>query len=373
MTQPRIIEADAAGVSNADICAFYATHWARPIALSRPDFLHWQMNAAPGAKGRNHSVVALEGDRIIAVMGVTPATFQYLRQDCTGAELTTWVVAPEARGKGVGKAILQHLQGRYAVLTGAGITGAALPLYLGAGFTHLAHMPRFFYVADFAKAQAFASIPDPAQAVTARRQAQAAPQLWRAEAVPAAALAPAAASLSPYGHFRRDAARLAWRHDRHAAFRYAAFTVQDPGQSGTSAGVILREDTVLQTPILHVVDLFGPPHHMPAALAFIEDEARRRGAAFVDISLTAGPLIARLRARGWSSAVDDPLIELPSLFYPVELRRPPTTSLILWGRDAPQRLYDFSRLHITRADMDLDRPTLAWYDQHPTGPSDLPR
>ncbi|NJS38701.1 MAG: GNAT family N-acetyltransferase [Rhodobacteraceae bacterium] len=366
MTQPRIIEADAAGVSNADICAFYATHWARPIALSRPDFLHWQMNAAPGAKGSNHSVVALEGDRIIAVMGVTPATFRHLRQDCAGAELTTWVVAPDARGKGVGKAILQHLQGRYAILTGAGITGAALPLYLGAGFTHLAQMPRFFFIADFAKAQAFANIPDPAQAVTARRQSQAVPQLWRAVAVPAAALAPAAASLSPCGHFRRDAARLAWRHDSHAAFRYEAFTVRDPGQTGNGSGVVLREDTVQQTPILHVIDLFGPPRHLRAALAFIEDEARRRGAAFVDISLTAGPLIAHLRARGWSSAVDDPLIELPSLFYPVELRRPPTTSLILWGGDTQQRLYDFSRLHITRADMDLDRPTLAWYDQHPT-------
>jgi GNAT superfamily N-acetyltransferase len=365
VTQLRIIEADAAGVSNADICAFYAKHWARPIALSRPDFLHWQMNAAPGSGGRNHSIIALEGDRIIAVMGVTPATFRHLRQDCAGAELTTWVVAPEARDKGVGKAILQHLQGRYAVLAGAGITGAALPLYLGAGFTYLTHLPRFFFVADFDKAQTFAAISGQASAVTARRQTQAAAQPWQAQAVPAAALASSAASLSPYGHFRRDAARLVWRHDQHAAFRYEAFTVQDPRQTGSGAGVVLREDTVLETPILHVIDLFGSPRHLTATLAFVEDEARRRGAAFVDISLTAGPLIAHLRARGWSSAVDDPMIELPSLFYPVELRRPPTTSLILWGRDAPQRLYDFSRLHITKADMDLDRPTLAWYDQHP--------
>ena len=366
MTQPRIIEAAVAGVSNADICAFYATQWARPIALSRPDFLDWQMNAAPGATGRNHSVVALEGNRIIAVMGVTPAPFRHLRQDCAGAELTTWVVAPEARGKGVGKAILKHLQQRYTVLVGAGITGVALPLYLAAGFTHLAHLPRFFFVTDFDKAQTFASISDPARAVTARRQAQATAQPWQAQPVAAAALAPAAAGLSRFGHFRRDAARLGWRHDQHAAFRYEAFAVQDPGQTGIGAGVVLRQDVVLQTPILQVVDLFGSPSHLPATLAFIEDEARRRGAAFVDISLTAGPLIAQLRARGWSSAVDDPLIELPSLFYPVELRRPPTTSLILWGRDAPQRLYDFNRLHITRADMDLDRPTLAWYDQHPT-------
>ncbi len=366
MTQPRIIEAADAGLPNADICAFYAAHWARPIALSRPDFLHWQMNAAPGAMGRNRSVVALEGDQIIAVMGVTPCTFRFLRQDCAGAELTTWVVAPQARGKGVGQAMLGHLQSHYGVLTGAGITGAALPLYLGAGFTHLAHLPRFFFVADFEKAQTFASITDLGRKVTARRQANPSPQTWRAKAVPAGSLEPAANSLARYGHFRRDASRLTWRHDDHAAFRYEAFTVQDPACEGAGAGVVLREDTVQQTPILHVIDLFGSPRHLPAALAFVEDEARRRGAAFVDISLTAGPLIAQLRARGWSSAVDDPMIVMPSLFYPVEVRHPPTTSLILWGRDAPQRLYDFGRLHITRADMDLDRPTLAWYDQHPT-------
>jgi GNAT superfamily N-acetyltransferase len=366
VTQTRIIVACDAGITTADICAFYAANWARPIALSRPDFCHWQMDAAPAAMGRNRSVVALEGDRIIAVMGVTPAPFTFLHQTCDGAELTTWVVAPEARGKGVGKAMLDHLQNRYAVLTGAGITAAALPLYLGAGFTFLAHIPRFFHVADFDKALVFASIPDAARQVTARRQSQARAQLWHARAVQAADLAPAATSLSRFGHFRRDAAHLAWRHDQHPAFRYEAFAVHDPAHAGQGAGVVLREDRVLDTPILHVIDLFGSPRHLPAALAFVEDEARRRGAAFVDISLTAGPLIAHLRARGWSSAIDDPLIELPSLFYPVELRRPPTTSLVLWGRDAPERLYDFGRLHITRADMDLDRPTLAWYEQHPT-------
>ena len=108
--------------------------------------------------------------------------------------------------------------------------------------------------------------------------------------------------------------------------------------------------------------MFGEPAHIDAAIAFIENEAARRGTAFVDISLTAGPLIAQLRARGWSSAIDDPLIEMPSLFHPVELRRPPTTSMVIWGREKRAQLYDFSRLHITRADMDLDRPTLHWYE-----------
>jgi len=329
--------------------------------LTRQDFCDWQMNAAPEAHGMNHSVVAMQGDEILATMGVTPAQFSMAGKHCQGAELTTWVVAPEARGKGIGSGILGYLQDRYEVLTGAGITAAALPLYLGAGFTFLAHIPRFFYISDFAKAEVFAPISDVARRVQSKRQSQAARPLWHAERMPAAALF-SAAKLSAFGHFDRSTERLAWRHDRHPAFAYDAFLVHQTAAGGEGAGVILREDICEQVPILHVIDLFGAPEHLEAAMAFVEQEAHRRGAAFVDISLTAGPLIAQLRARGWSSAIDDPLIEMPSLFHPLELRRPPTTSMVIWGQNARTALYDFGRLHITRADMDLDRPTLHWYE-----------
>ena len=357
----RILSAAEAGVGNRDIADFYKAQWARPIALTRPEFCDWQFSAAPGAGGRNHSVLALRGDAILAVMGATPARFDLDGQALAGAELTTWVVAPEARGQGVGRGILAHLQARFDVLAGAGITAAALPLYLGAGFTFLAHIPRFFHVADFDRVQAFAPVSQVARQVQMQRQSRAEPQGWLAQEVPAAGLA-AVGGPAGLGHFARDRDRLAWRHDHHPAFAYEAFLIRDPGRDGPGAGLVLREDRVLETPILHVIDLFGPPGHLPAAVAFAEAEARARGAAFVDISLTAGLLAGHLRARGWSSAVDDPLIELPSLFHPVELRRPPTTSMVIWGRTAQARLFDFGRLHVSRADMDLDRPTLHWYE-----------
>ena len=371
MTSLRVVDAADAGLSNAEICAFYRDHWERPIALEREDFCHWQMNSAPAACGSNHSAVALDGDRIVAVMGVTPAEFTFLGQPCRGAELTTWVVSADARGKGVGRGMLKHLQDRYEVLTGSGITAAAQPLYLGAGFSYLAHIPRFFFVADFDKLSPFASVSDSAQRIVERRQRSARAISWESQPVAASELAPVATNLSRFGHFTRDDARLSWRHDHHVAFCYEAFAVRDSERDGQGAGVILRLDMVEETPILHLIDVFGEPDHLGAAVAFVEYQANRRGAAFVDVSLTSGQLAAQFRARGWSSAVDDPLVELPSLFYPVELRRPPTTSLAIWGRNAKHRLYDFAGLHITRADMDLDRPTLAWYeknqDREPTG------
>lgn len=345
------------GLTDDAICDFYRRHWARPIALSREDFTRWQMREAPGAGGRNHSVAAVEGGRILAVLGATPARFRHEGRALNGAELTTWIVAPEARGRGIGGRILAHLQARYEVLTGAGITAAALPLYLKAGFTFLAHIPRFFFVADFATIIRFATASDAALALTRHRQSLAPRRASHATPCPAAALAGLSDTIAA-GHFARDAERLAWRYDRHPAWRYEAFRVGN-------AGVVWREDRVLDTPILHLTELFGAPADLPAAIGFIEAEAEARGAAFVDATQTSGMIGAQLRARGWSSAVDGPLVELPSLFYPVELRRPPTTSLVIWAREHREKLYDFSGLCIGKGDMDLDRPTLAWYESHP--------
>ena len=353
-----------AGLSNSDLCEFYKEHWARPIALERVDFTDWQMNGAPCAGGANHSVVAIEGDDIVAVMGCTPIPFRIGDDILSAAALTTWVVAPASRGKGIGKSILAYLQQRYDVLTGAGITTAALPLYLSADFTFLAHIPRFFHIADFGAARDFTPISEGAQRITQARQAGAPPVEWCAARVPAADLAPHAAVFDRHNLFLRDAPHLDWRYDRHPAFRYEAFSISDRHAPGLGAGLVLRQDAVEGRTFLHIIDLFGDLADLPAALAFAEAEAVKRGAAFVDMSATSGTLSAILRARGWSSSVDDPLIELPSLFYPVELRRPPTTSVVVWSRVRRMEVYDLSRLHVSRGDMDLDRPTMAWYDQN---------
>lgn len=363
LIDPVITSANEAGISDDDIAAFYKEHWTRPIALTRREFCTWQFSAAPSAYGQNHSVVALQGNDLLAVMGAVPAPFRLAGQTCIGAELTTWVVAPEVRGRGVGKSILNYLQARYDVLAGASITKAAQPLYLGAGFAFLAYIPRFFYVADFEKAEVFTSITDPARKLQALRQEKAPLVRWTSERVAATDLAPAATANALHG-FVRDRDRLAWRHDQHPAFTYEAFAVRDAARTGLGAGVIIREDKISNTVILHVVDLFGAPEHFSAALAFVAQEANCRGAAFADISATAAPLVAELRARGWSSAVDDTLIEMPSLFHPIELRRPPTASIAVWSKHAREQLYDFSRVHISRADMDLDRPTLHWYENN---------
>lgn len=359
-----VATAAEAGVSSADLGDFYRTLWARPIALSRADFIDWQMIAAPGADDRNHSVVAMMGNQIVAVMGVNPAAFVLQGEVMSGAELTTWIVAPAARGMGIGRRMLNFLQEHYQILLGAGISTAAKPLYLEAGFALLAHVPRFFHVADFELVSHFIKASSSAMTVVLQRQAATPATTWTATETSASALAKLA-SFPGMSCLRRDAARLDWRHDRHPIFRYQAFLVHASYAPGTGAGVIIRADQIDGVGIIHLVDLFGDTADLPAALAFVESEACARKAAFVDFSCTNGVLGGLIRARGWSSAVDDPLIELPSLFHPVELRHPPTTSLAIWGARKREALFNFGNLHLTKADLDLDRPTLAYVERAP--------
>ncbi|WP_165798848.1 GNAT family N-acetyltransferase [Shimia abyssi] len=351
------------GVSNQDIAAFYAVQWARPIALGRTDYLQWQFNDAPTSEAGNHSVVALDGTEIIAVMGATPRDFCVGETCKKGAELTTWIVSPKAQGRGVGGKMLRYFQSRYEVLSGAGITNQALPLYLKAEFTFLAHIPRFFYVSDFERIARFTDPHSAALSIVQRRQQMGAALTQQGQACAAFDLPGRVGQPTPDAiQWNRDAAYMQWRYDEHPVFTYEAFAID--ANASNACGVVMRQDEVDGIPFLHVVDFSGPPSGYAAAGAFLEAEATRRGCAFVDISATHHSLIANLRARGWNSAVDDPLIELPSLFYPVELRRPPTTSLVFWARDDRSSLYDFGQQFYSKGDLDLDRPTLAFYEKH---------
>ncbi len=351
--------AHEAGISDTEICQFYQDEWTRPIALGRSDFMAWQMAAAPDAQGVNNSLVAVGQGGLVAVMGCTPMAFSGPSGLRNGAALTTWVVSPAARGKGVGTRILAELQARYDVLVGAGITDAALPLYLGAGFTFQRLIPRHFYVADFATLGGIASFDPRAQNLVERRQVRSG-AIGDAITLQASDLAKVAQSGIALGDsgFTRSAAMLAWRYDDHPTFAYESRLIRKNGSEGT---VVFRQEHANGVSFLHLNEVFGDVVGIDAGLEFMENEARKRGAAFVDVSATLGRVQAVLRARGWTSALDDPLIRLPYLFFPVEYRDPPTTSVVLWAAQDRSTLYDLSQMYLTRGDLDLDRPTMDWY------------
>ena len=292
-------------------------------------------------------------------MGANARTFHLAGRACSGAELTTWVVAESARGSGCGKTIMAFLQSRYEVLAGMGLTEAALRVYLPSAFVYMRAIPRSVRIFDLRAAAKYARVDGLGERLIGQRSAPA-PLRYRARpftverdgaAIEACAAAWRAAG---YNHYARDATTCAWRYGRHPVFRYDGVLVSGAGEG---VAVFLRIDEIDGFRILHVLDVFGDERDIPLAVAFLEDKCRDERIAAADFYCVADRVTRHFRLAGWFSTLDDEFVQLMHLFHPPEFRTPPTTSLVYWARADMLAMMETSRLYITKQDLDLDRPT----------------
>ena len=156
----------------------------------------------------------------------------------------------------------------------------------------------------------------------------------------------------------RSADCLQWRYTDHPYYDYESFRVS--GDSAEAA-VIFRIDEKEDLRIVHVIDYLGGEASVPATLSFIDNFCRERGAALADFYCSADPIGTRFWSHGWFSCFDDSYLQVPNWFYPIDMRIPPTTSLILWARDDVAALLDRGRVYITKGDCDMDRPTVQYF------------
>ena len=160
--------------------------------------------------------------------------------------------------------------------------------------------------------------------------------------------------------FSRDNNYRKWRYKKHPFFKYKEYIISDLEViSKSSSYVALREELSLgEFKILHVMDLFGDEKSLPCALSFIETYAIDNGFDLIDFYCTASSIYRFMLCSGWFSTNDDLCFQFPHLFHPIEMRSPPTTSLIYWSKDNFTSMTDLSKLYISKQDADLDRPTL---------------
>jgi hypothetical protein len=354
--EDRVRQRPELNVAPERIGAFYDLHWPRKISLALPDFYKWQFQSLPTAKGIDNCMVAVErtSGAIAGVMGLHARPFHLAGRRVSGAELTSWVVDERFRAAGAGALLLSEVQKRYDVLIGMGISASALPVYLRSGFKYLKHIPRFVRVLDFEKASRFARFA-PLAAKLARS--------WlRQDHVPfnvtegAEALLTVPQAWPEFNCFVRDARHLAWRYLEHPNFRYRIFSVSPLGGSAKVLVAVREELSVPGLRLLRVLDLLGDATGVPAALSFLDDYCRRQDMHVADFFCTSSQITRFHVARGWFSSVDHDFFEFPHLFHPLELRVPPTTSLVYMARMAPDEMCDLSRLYVTMSDADLDRP-----------------
>lgn len=343
------------GVRPADVQRFYEVNWNKRIALSVPDFYSWQFIDCPDNAGTDACVVALAGDTLCGVMGVTPRPFLLDGQLLNGGELTTWVVSSDARGQGVGPAILKYLQYNYDVLIGMGITKDALSLYLRNGFGYLKAIPRYSRVYDLDAIAEYTQIDPLGMKLAKQRLAHKVGVTYTIADLNDQALERLVVDFSTrFRLFSRHVPNFRWRYDRHPCYRYDCFHVR--GDGGGAVVVTRSQELPNGRRILRVMDIIHEEGGLLAALAFLDDHCLVNGYALADFFCTTSRISCELVAHGWFSALDEDFFQFPHLFEPIELRIPSTTSLIYWARQGIEKLADFSRLYITKQDADLDRP-----------------
>lgn len=342
------------GVSPELIQKFYQNEWKRKIALSDNNFYSWQFINPPKNEKKDSCVVAIRKGKILGVMGLNKRDFILSNILYSGAELTTWVVAEDNLKGGVGAKILHFILKKFDVLIGMGISEDALSIYLRSGFRYLNSIPRFVKIIAAEKMLQLSDCTDYAKKIIKKKLTE--PEKysyemlsWRNEK--------SAPSISG-NHFVRNLDHLIWRYEDHPYFDYKTFKVKLPSKQSEYIYVVLREEVTQDIRIIHIIDILGDESGYLTALKFAEFYAIENFFWAVDCFSTFGGLNKYLISQGWLSCVDDFYISVPYLFHPLEIRNPPTTSLIYWSRHNFDDMCDISQLYITKQDADLDRPTI---------------
>ena len=348
------------GVKSEAVQQFYLERWPRPVSLSDGKFYKWQFVNTPVSNGIDTCVIAYDDklDRIAGVMGLTPRVFSLSGKFLNGAELTTWIVGEEYRNTGAGAKILKRIIASYDILIGMGISESALPIYMRSGFRLLRQIPRFVKVLNFQNIAPFCEVNELGMRLVSKWSKPCIGGFHLKEMCDADIDLAFAAARQDMNLFARDADNMRWRYCSHPVFKYEMRHVSaGPNRDGVIVAFRIQE-TAAGFRMLHVMDIFGANQSVDAARSFIENFAVESGIDVIDFYCTSSQVSRHFIANNWFSVSDDTSFKFPHLFSPIEMRDPPTTSLIYWAQNELADLADLSRLYISKQDADLDRPML---------------
>lgn len=349
------------GIDSKKVQEFYRANWNRPIALADNDFYNWQFKSAPSHNNLDVSVIAFDVDKkqIFGVMGVTQRPMVLDGKSLIGGELTTWMISEELQGTGIGTAIVQFCQSQYDVLTGFGISGASLKVFMRQYFRFIRQIPRFVKVINFDPLKKYAKYNSLAHDLIDRWATINTSRFTVCDLNEVSLGSANDYLICNFNHFSRDYAHLQWRYENHPYFHHKQFMISSvPQNIHAPVFVCLREESsVADFKILHVLDCFGTDENMSAAIAFIEAYASENNFDVIDFYCTAASINCHFINSGWFSTSDDICFQFPNLFHPIEMRDPPTANVVYWSKNNSEKLANLSNLYITKQDSDCDRPT----------------
>jgi hypothetical protein len=353
-------------VASELVSSFYAENWKRKIALSDKKFYEWQFVKTPNSENKDHCVIAYDDQKeeVLGVMGLNKREFCLNNKSFNGAELTTWIVSERGVRSGLGAKILGFIQEKFEALIGMGISDMALPIYMRSGFRYVKSIPRFVKVINLDPLKPYSTYSNLAVKLANKWGASCSNKFFAYEV-----------SADEYDNvfryakervnfFVRDNCHRIWRYDNHPYFQYKQYLVASSNEmaSGKSFVAFREESTLPGFKILHIMDLFGDEKSIPSAVSFIENYAIDNGFDVIDFYCTASNVYRFMLSNGWFSINDDVCFQFPHLFHPIEMRNPPTTSLIYWAKNNFSEMADLSKLYVSKQDADLDRPTIHTID-----------
>jgi GNAT superfamily N-acetyltransferase len=321
-----------------DLQAFVDERWRHGHVLARDaELLRWQ-HRRRGDPDSLAVLVAEEDGRMLAMLGWIDFDACVREERVRGGWMTNWLVVPEARGRRLGLALVEHVLGSEYELVGALAANAATRHVLGSyGFAEV-EMRRWVRVLDVEALRellAGRDVPDEAW------------DSWAEPPPPPRDPNPPSNSLLQSQGFVgacRDEAFVRRRYEEHPRFRYEL--LRDGGLAAYRIETVAGSDTR----VMRVVDFLGD-----AALATtLVEAAGRAGAVFADFACTSARLGAPLQAAGF--AREDRLpAALPGRFQPLDFSDRPLVSCFWAAPRLGQGLFG-DDLYVTRADSDLDRP-----------------
>jgi hypothetical protein len=297
-------------------------------------------------------------------MGLNRRSFNNEGNTIKGAEMTTYVVAESARGRGVGKLIMNALQNEYSFLAASGITDSALPIYLDRGFRFIKCLPRFVLIENYQEIKPFCQINSIGERIVTRPQNTIASDFKSHLANPQNLANLASKHADQMNCFSRDLENLTWRYENHPCYKYNYAIISDTRESDKAVGLIFRTDHVEGMKILHIVDLFGDISRIKSAISFIKNKVKEEKYTFADIICSNSSINEGFYADGWISINDEDYAQVPNLFYPIELRNPATSSIAIWCKEKNFSGLNIGISHFVKGDLDLDRPTQAYFEKH---------
>ncbi len=337
-------------------------YWRSHCLLLNRAFYDWQFAKAPGAGGRDRSIVALDDDgTLLSFLGVVPMKATHAGRVIEGAHLISWLSPPAARGRGVGMAIMQFATAQYEFLFGRSVTPAALTIYRKLGFRYLHRCKRWLLVLDPAASEPLAVAPDAATSARLRaRVARGEPteRFHVARGASSGTTMLAQRALAGATGFVRDHAFLDWRYVTHPLLDYQFLHL---GTADDPRGVaVVRVETVRERPgrVLRVLELLAEPGQERALASAIVAFGRGADCAYADAFGVSERFVHGLVSVGGFDGDEEESIRLPHLLQPWDPDCAPP-GVLFYGRahDGSRPSDDLSRMHVTKGDGNMDWPS----------------